>query len=117
MVLQNYIVVASLVIISVIIGLHRRPFNLLSPSAEEVDLFVVENLSLLIVSQEGHKVFQGPCRSYRELNLFLELSLRLPNLRCLSSLSVFASVSDLRVRLGDLVLGRERHRYLHALLY
>ena len=69
MVLQNYVVIALVVIKSKIKLMQRRTFDFLCFQSQEVHLFVVQNFTLLVIGERVHEVLQSLGRADWELNL------------------------------------------------
>ena len=55
MILENNLIVTSLVVIAKVVGLLRATSDLVGSKTKEVNLFVVQNLSLLIVCKLAHE--------------------------------------------------------------
>lgn len=73
-VLEHHLVVASVVVEAKVVGMQGAPLDLLGPDTQEVDLLIVQDLSLLIVREVVHEQLQSLRRSDGELQL-LELGL------------------------------------------
>lgn len=68
-VLQDHIIIALVIIKPKVVLVERGALDLLGVQAQKVNLFVVQDFALLVVSQLVHKVLQGLRSADRKLNL------------------------------------------------